>query len=124
MKAPEYFEVLEGYGCYRLTGGGPFPAAARKIIDAIAFAREQGIGHLLIDTRGWDCQRSPTTLERYEFANAWAANAANGMKLVMVARTEMMDAEKFEIKVAANRGLVGNIFDSEQEALAWLLKVD
>ena len=124
MKAPEHFEILDGYSCYRLTGGGPFPAAARKIIEAIAFAREQGIRNLLIDTRGWDCHKSPTTLERYDFANAWAANAAAGMKLVMVARTEMMDSEKFEIKVAKNRGLVGDIFDSEQEALAWLLKVD
>lgn len=122
MKAPERFEVLEGYGCYRLEGGGPFPAAASKIIEAIAFAREQGIRNLLIDTRGWTCHQSPTTLERYDFAQAWAAAvAATGMKLVMVARPEMMDSEKFEIKVATNRGLVGNIFDSEKEALAWLL---
>ena len=121
MKAPEHFEVCEGYGCYRLTGGGPFPAAASKIVEAISFAREQGVRHLLVDTTGWTCQRSPTTLERYEFAQAWGAAAATGVKLVLVARPEMMDPEKFEIKAATNRGLVGNVFESEKEALAWLL---
>ena len=122
MKAPENFDILEGYSRYRPTGGGPFPAAASKIIEAITYAQEQGIRNLLIDTTGWTGHRSPTTLERYEFANAWAAVAATGMKLVMVARPEMMDAEKFEIKVATNRGLVGNVFVSEKEALAWLLE--
>ena len=121
MKAPDHFEVLEGYGCYRLAGGGPFPVAASKIIQALSFAREQGIRNLLVDTRGWDCHRSPTVLERYEFAQAWSKAAATGVKLVMVARPEMMDSDKLEIKAATNRGLVGNVFVSEKEALAWLL---
>jgi len=116
----EHFEVL-GYGCYRLDGAGPFSAAAGNIIEAITAARKQGIRKLLVDTTGWTCQQSPNTLERYEFANAWGIAAATGMKLAMVVRPEMMDPEKFEIKVATNRGLAGNVFATEKEALAWLL---
>ena len=43
------------------------------------------------------------------------------VKLAMVVRPEMMDPEKFEVTVATNRGLDGNVFDSEKDALAWLL---
>ena len=39
----------------------------------------------------------------------------------MVLRPEMMDPQKFEVTVAGNRGLVGNVFDSEKDALGWLL---
>jgi hypothetical protein len=38
----------------------------------------------------------------------------------MVARAEMIDPEKFGVTVAANRGLVSNIFTTELEARAWL----
>jgi hypothetical protein len=39
----------------------------------------------------------------------------------MVVRPEMMDPDNFEVTVARNRGLMGNVFDSEKDALAWLL---
>ena len=38
----------------------------------------------------------------------------------MVARAEMIDPNKFGVTVAANRGLVSNIFTTETEARAWL----
>ena len=40
----------------------------------------------------------------------------------MVVRPEMVDRDNFEVTVARNRGLVGNVFDSEKDALAWLLR--
>jgi hypothetical protein len=33
----------------------------------------------------------------------------------------MVDPDNFEVTVARNRGLIGNVFDSEKNALAWLL---
>jgi len=48
-------------------------------------------------------------------------NMASAVKVAMIGRPELMDTEKFEVTVASNRGLSGNVFDSEQEALAWLL---
>ena len=121
MKTPEHFELLEGYSCYRLSGRGPLAAAAAKVIEAITFAQKQGIGKLLIDTRKWTGHESPDTLERFTLASAFAKAAAASVKLALIIRPEMMDPEKFEVTVAANRGLIGNVFDSEQEALAWLL---
>lgn len=40
--------------------------------------------------------------------------------LAMVARPEMIDPERFGVTFAANRGLVGGVFVSEAEAVAWL----
>ncbi len=121
MKAPENFEVMEGYCCYRLSGHGPLAEAANKVIEVIAFAREQGMRNLLIDTTRWTGYESPDTLERSQFARAFAEAAHSAVKVAMVVRPEMMDPDKLEVRVAKNRGLVGNVFDSEKEALAWLL---
>ena len=120
MKAPEDFEVMEGYCCYRLSGHGPLAEAAGKVIEVITFAREQGMRNLLIDTTGWTGHKSPDTLERYTWAQAFAEAARSAVKLAMVVRPEMMDPDKFEVTVARNRGMVGNVFDSEKDALAWL----
>ena len=121
MKAPEHFEVIDGYCCYRLLGHGRLAEAASKVIEVITFAREQGMPKLLIDTTGWTGHASPDTLERFTVAQAFAEAARSKVKLAMVVRPEMMDADKFEVTVARNRGLVGNVFDSEKDALAWLL---
>ena len=121
MKVPEHFEVMEGYCCYRLSGHGRLAEAASKVIEVITFAREQGMRNLLVDTTGWTGHASPDTLERYNVAQAFAEAARSAVKLAMVVRPEMMDPNKFEVTVAKNRWLVGNVFDSEKDALAWLL---
>ena len=112
---------MEGYCRYRLSGHGGLPEAASKVIEVITYTRKQGIRNLLIDTTGWTGHASPNTFERYQFAEAFAEAAHSAVKLAMVLRPEMMDPDKFEVTVAKNRWLVGNVFDSEKEALAWLL---
>ena len=121
MNAPEHFEVLEDYGCYRLLGHGRLAEAAARVIEVIAFARERGVRNLLIDTTGWTGHESPDPVERAQFAQAFAVAAHSAVKLAMVVRREMMDPKKIEVTAARNRGLVGNVFDSEKDALAWLL---
>ena len=95
--------------------------AATKVIEVIAFARKGGVRNLLIDTTGWTGHESPDPVERSQFAQAFAAAAHSAVKLAMVVRPEMMDPNKIEVTAAKNRGLVGNVFDSEKDALAWLL---
>jgi len=79
---------------------------------------------LLIDTTNWTGHDSPTTLERYEVAKTFSQAAGGAVRLAMVVRPELMDPEKFEVLVATNRGMVGNVFDSEKAALAWLLETN
>ena len=121
MKAPEHFEVRDGYSCFRLSGHGPLAEAARRVIEAIEFAREQNISRLLIDVQNWTGHKSPDALERFTWAGAFAQAAGPAMKVALVVRPELMDPDKFEVTVARNRGMMGNVFDSEKEALEWLL---
>lgn len=121
MRAPEYFEVVESHCCYRPTGHGPLLEAAGKIIEAIHFSRKQGLRNLLIDTTNWTGHASPDTVERFTVAEAFSEAARSSVKLAMVVRPELMDPDKFEVTVATNRGMKGNVFDSEKDALAWLL---
>ena len=121
MKAPEHFETIQDYGCYRLSGHGSLEEAASKVIEAITFSREQGIRKLLIDTTHWTGHQKPTTVERFYVAEAFATAALSKVKLAMVVRSELMDPKLFEVTVARNRGLYGNVFDSEKDALDWLL---
>jgi hypothetical protein len=95
--------------------------AAGKVIDAITFCREQAKPKLLVDTTNWTGHQSPDILERYTWARAFAEAARSMVKVAMVVRTEMVDPDKFEVTVARNRGLMGNVLDSEEDALAWLL---
>jgi hypothetical protein len=121
MTAPEHFETMEAYSIYRLSGDGPLEEAANKVIEAITFSREQGIRKLLVDTTHWTGHSNPTTFERFDWAEAFARAAFTKVKVAMVVRSEFMDPERFEVTVARNRGLFGNVFDSEKEALEWLL---
>ena len=121
MNAPEHFEIMEGYCRYRLSGQGPLAAAASKVIEVITYSRDQKVRNLLIDTTNWTGHQSPDTLERYTWGQAFAEAARSTVKLAMVVRPELMDPEKFEVTVARNRELMGNVFDSEKDALAWLL---
>ena len=112
---------MEAYSCYRLSGDGPLEDAASKVIDAITFSREQRIRNLLIDTTRWTGHQNPTTFERFNWADAFATASLAKVKLALVVRPEFMDPELFEVTVARNRGLFGNVFDSEKAALDWLL---
>jgi hypothetical protein len=64
----------------------------------------------------------PTTSERYHMADQWAAVArSRGLRVVFVARPEMIDPLRFGVMVARNKGLFCNVFSSEKEAVEWLL---
>ena len=70
---------------------------------------------MLIDTTNWTGHASPTITERFHFATEFAKAAGPALKLAMVVRPEMTRPDKFEVTVATNRGMNGNVFDSEKE---------
>jgi len=98
------------------------PEAASKAVEAITFSKEKGIHRLLIDATNWTGHKKPSAAERFDWGEAFAAAAGPTVKVALVARPELMDPEKFEVTVATNRGMVGNVFDSEREGVEWLLK--
>ncbi len=121
MEVPEFFEQNEQYTRYRPVATVSLSGAITLISKAILFAREQRIRRLLVDITGLSGFAPPTLSERFRMVTDWANAAEGRVKLAMVAHPNMIDPERFGVTVAQNRGLNGNIFSSETEALTWLL---
>src|SRR5689334_4444231 len=114
------FVITNRRGFYRPAGRISLERAVECVRIAIDLACEHGARDLLVDTTRWHGFRTPDTFDRFLAAVAWAATARGRLRLSMVARPEMIDPHKFGMTVARNRGLRGNIFTTEPQALAWL----
>jgi hypothetical protein len=120
MNTPVDFENCEGYACFRPTGEVTFNEAVVIIGNAISQAEDKDLKRLLVVTTSMRGFPYPTSSERYYMADQWAARA-RGLILSMVARAEVIDPLRFGIMVARKKGLMANVFDSENEAVEWLL---
>jgi hypothetical protein len=120
LDGPDGFEILGGRGLYRPAGTVTFDQLVGLVHDAIATARREGARGLLVNTCGLDGFATPDTAQRFFAVKAWAEAAGGVLRLAVVARPEMIDPHQFGVTVAANRGLVSNIFAREAEAIAWL----
>lgn len=122
MNTPEHFEIAEGYACYRPVGEVSLQKAIDWVSTVITFAVDQQITKLLIDSMKLTGIEPPLAWERFRMGERFAyAARGSAIKVVLVARQEMIDPERFGMTVARNRGLLANVFTSEAEALAWLL---
>lgn len=123
-KTIEHFEVMEDCAVFKPTGQVSIMQAARMVKSAIEFAREQGVRKLMVvitELTGFD---PPNLGMRSLFVQEWV-RAANGLvSVAMVARPEFIDPNKFGVIVATRAGMVCDIFESEENALAWLRNLD
>ena len=89
---------------------------------AILYTRDQHIPRLLVDIRGLTGFEPPDLTARYFIARRWASTADGKIRCAMVANNNVIDPDKFGLRVALNRGFIANIFDSDTEGLSWLLE--
>jgi hypothetical protein len=120
LDAPDGFSTEGSRGVYRPAGLVSFGEAVARVRAAVSAACACRAEDLLVDTTGLTGFPAPDTFQRFLAAVAWADEAAGRVRLAMVARPEMIDPNKFGVTVAANRGLVSNIFATEAEARGWL----
>ena len=120
MADPDNFVLEEGRALYRPVGSVSFDEAVVLVRAGIAAARRNRVRNLLVNTTALTGFPSPEQFERFLMAVAWAEESRGGVHLAMVARAEMIHPQKFGVLVAANLGLVSNIFTTEVEARAWL----
>ena len=120
MVDPDNFVLEEGRALYRPVGSVSFDEAVVLVRAGIAAARRNRVRNLLVNTTALTGFSSPQQFERFLAAVAWAEESMGGVHLAMVARPEMIHPQKFGVLVAANLGLVSNIFTTEVEARAWL----
>ena len=121
MEKPEYFEQVDKRGYYRPVGDVSFQKCVAMCAEAMTYARQNGMTELLANVRGLNASfASVTIFDRYEMAIRWAESAGSSLRVVLVARPEMLDPDKIALLMAQNRGATGEVFTSEAEALAWL----
>lgn len=121
MDKPEFFEQADKRGYYRPLGEVTFERAVTMVADAMVYARENGMTELLANVRGLNSTYSSVTIfDRYALAVRWAESAGSGLRVVLVTRPEMMDPDKIGLLMAQNRGVSGEVFTNEAEALEWL----
>jgi hypothetical protein len=123
MSELEHFETVGDHAEYRPSGQVSLAEAVQLVGSAITLARERQLRNLLVVTTGLTGFEPPNIVDRYFFIKEWAVAADRFVRLAMVARREMIDPQKFGVTVAANNGLVAEIFESEEGALAWLKKL-
>lgn len=96
-----------------------FEQAVAQIADVIRRAVAEGQPHLLLDV-GSIAFGAPTLADRLRMVRQWADAADGRLRIAMVARPEFIDAERFGVVAAGKFGLAGQVFEREEEAVAWL----
>ena len=119
---PTYLTLGSDYASYRPDAEVPLADAVDMIDEAVRFCRENGHQLLFIDIRKLKGFPSPSTTDRFWLMKKWAESAGGDVVISMVAPPEIIDEEKIGVTMAANRGLVANIFAAESEAIEWLLR--
>jgi hypothetical protein len=124
MSELEHFEIVGDHAEYRPTGQVTLLQCVKLVASAIACAREQQQPNLLVIMLGLTGFRPPDIATRYFFIKEWARAAGGVVRVAMVVRREMIDPQKFGVIVAANSGLIAEVFESEKEALSWLKSLE
>jgi hypothetical protein len=120
MEAPEHFEQIGSRGFYRPVAVVTFEQAVDMVAQSMRYARERGLVDLLVNTRGLTGYPNPSTFARYSLAVKWAESAGAALRVALVSRPEVIDPQKIGVLMAQNRGVNGDVFIHETDALAWL----
>jgi hypothetical protein len=119
----EHLEVVEGICQFRPRGECSLVEAVGLINRAIAHCRDQRIAKLLVNGTGLVGVSVPSLVDRFLMVEEWAQKAKGIVIVVLVIQAEYIHPEKFGVKVAADFGLMSDVYTSETDALKWLLSV-
>jgi hypothetical protein len=121
MTVPSDLQIEDGMAILRFTGDHVMSRAAERVTEALIYAREHGIGQLLADasTATFVGETAPAAI--YFRVQEWARAADGFVKLALVfPDSGRGESRSFGLNVAANSGLIAQIFHTEREAREWL----
>ena len=123
MRMPEHLEVVEGICRFHPLGECSLLEAVDLIGSAIGYCRNRRIAKLLVNGTGLVGVSVPTLVDRFLMVEEWAQKASGLVVVVLVVDAKYIHPEKFGVKVAADFGLMCDVYDSEPRALKWLSSV-
>ncbi|MEJ0086005.1 MAG: hypothetical protein WDO72_10000 [Pseudomonadota bacterium] len=119
MDIPD-FEQIGKRGFYRPSARVSFEQAVEMVAGVMREARRLELIDLLVNTKGLVGFGQPSIFARHSLAVEWARSSGPNLRVALVARPEVIDPQKIGVLMAQNRGVAGDIFTNEAEALAWL----
>jgi len=120
MRMPEHLEVVEGICRFHPRGECSLVEAVDLIGSAIGYCRNRRIARLLVNGTDLVGVSVPTLVDRFLMVEEWAHKASGFVIVVLVIDAKYIHPEKFGVKVAAEFGLMCDVYDSESHALKWL----
>jgi len=119
LTPPEFVELVGQRAFYRPILSTNFHEALGLCMAAVRWAHDNHCTDMLVNVRGISGMEAITAFMKYEVAVGWA-QVAGSMRVALVVPDELMDPRKFALLMAQNRGVNGDAFTSEAEALQWL----
>jgi hypothetical protein len=121
MDVSPFFQIVGDYAVLRPVGQESLDQVAEMVRRSIELAKKERVTKLLAVGTRLDSLPAPSLSQRFFIFSDWAATSLGRVRLSMVARPWMIDPQKFGILVGRNRGLISDVFTSEEEALHWLM---
>ena len=118
----KHLEVVDGICEVRPRGECSLVEAVETVTSAIAYCRDRGIPKLLVDGTGLVGVPIPSLVDRFLMVEEWAKEAQSMVVVALVVPAEYIHPQKFGIRVAADFGLVADVYTSETDALRWLAR--
>lgn len=115
------FEVVGDVARFRLTGEQVLESAVQAIADAIARTKEAGLDKLLVDITEIRGIEPPGMSTRLWLIGEWARAGRGNVRTVLVVRPEFIDPDRIGVIAGMNSGFISNVFETEPQALDWLL---
>jgi hypothetical protein len=113
-------ELIDGVPVARLASTERvFDRAIDQVAQLIRDTVANGHPHLLLDVRAAAFE-SPSIVDRMRMVRQWAEAADGRLRIVVVARPEFIDPERFGVVMARNFGLSVQVYEREEDAFAWL----
>jgi hypothetical protein len=105
---------------FRIEGSQPFAQAVGEVDACLRQAVENGDRRVLVDVRGLTGFAKPDVLARVGMVRRWASTAQGRLKVAVISRAEIDDAERFDVVLAKGLGFEGDVFETEEDAIQWL----
>lgn len=121
MHIPDRLEVNEGICHFCPCGECTLVEAVARVTSAIEYCRNRRISKLLVDVTGLVGVAIPTLVDRFLMVEEWAYEGEGRVVMAMVAQPEYIHPKKFGMRVAADLGMVADVFTAKGDALKWLL---
>jgi hypothetical protein len=120
VTVPPELVIVDDTAVVTLTGEHQITQAAQKVTEYLVFAREHKLRKLLIDASQTTLVGERTKAAQYFRVQEWARAAEGEVRLAVVLPAASSDPTRFGVTVAANSGLIGDVFVDRAAAEQWL----